>query len=250
MGTSNIDANEASKPRHYFATTHWSVVLAAGKHDTVSAEVALEKLCSSYWYPLYAYVRKRGISPHDAQDLTQAFFASIMEKQSLANVDPQRGRFRSFLIGAMNHFLASEWRKSQAQKRGGGNLMLSLDLAMAEQRLELEPADFNTPDQTFDKAWAAAVLENVLQALEAEYQLQKKELLFQTLKQTLTGSRDAQPYSELAQRLDMNEGAVKTAVHRLRKRYRELLQTEVANTVGSAGEVEDEMRYLFRAIQQ
>lgn len=223
-------------------------MLTAGRHDTTRANVALEKLCKTYWYPLYAYVRRRGHSPHDAQDLTQGFFACLLERQSLANADPNKGRFRSFMLGAMNYFLASEWAKMQTQKRGGGHQILSLDLAAAEQRFDLESADNSTPDRAFDKEWATALLDKVLGQLEEEFRREKKIQLFDTLKQTLAGSRESQPYATLAAQLNMNEGAVKTAVHRLRKRYRELLQGEIANTVTSPEEVKQEMSYLFKVM--
>ena len=151
-----------------FATTHWSMVLAAGGDDT-HAQVALSKLCELYWYPLYAYVRRRGHSPEDARDLTQEFFVRLLERQSLANAHPDRGKFRSFILGAMNHFLADERAKLQTQKRGGGHKILSLDLMAAEQRFDLEPADNATPDKSFDKQWAAALLNEVLNRLEDAY---------------------------------------------------------------------------------
>lgn len=232
----------------WFVTTHWSIVLKAGRHDTTRAGDALAKLCQTYWFPLYAYVRRRGHSPHDAQDLTQSFFLSLLERQSVSTADPDRGRFRSFLLGAMNHFLASEWAKGNAQKRGGGQKLLSLDLALAEERFDLEPPDQSTPDKAFDKEWANALLNKVLSQLEEEFRAEGKGHLFEGLKQTLAGSRESQPYAALAEELNMNEGAVKTAVHRLRKRYRSLLETEIANTVSSPEEVKEELVYLLKVI--
>ena len=229
-----------------FVATRWSVVLRAGRSDTTRARAALESLCQTYWYPLYAYVRRRGHSPEDAKDLTQEFFARLLERQSLANADPDRGKFRSFILGAMNHFLADERAKSLTQKRGGGHEILSLDLMAAEQRFDLEPADNATPDKSFDKQWAAALLNEVLNRLEDAYRRDGKLSLFMELKQTLTGTRESQPYAVLAQRLSMNEGAIRAAVHRLRKRYRELLRDEIANTVSSQEEVNEELRYLFK----
>jgi RNA polymerase sigma factor (sigma-70 family) len=228
-----------------FVTTRWSVVLTAGGSDTTGARNALERLCQAYWYPLYAYVRRRGYSPEDAKDLTQEFFARLLERQSLAKADPNRGRFRSFLLGAMVHFLADEWAKARAQKRGGGKPVLSLDWVAAEQRYDLEPADHATPDKAFDRQWATALLGDVLNRLEEEYRHDGKGELFEALKQTLTGTRESQPYADLAERLDMQEGAVKTAVHRLRKRYRDLLHAEIANTVASPAEVREEIQHLF-----
>jgi len=248
--TSNHSTGPLGKIRRQpvFATTHWSVVLKAGRADTTHAQDALAKLCQNYWYPLYAYVRRRGHSAHDAQDLTQAFFLCLLARQSLADADPNRGRFRSFLIGAMNHFLADEWEKMRTQKRGQGQTVISLDLALAEQRFDLEPTDNATPDKAFDREWATALLDVVLNNLESEYQWENKAELFKALKQTLAGKRESQPYVILAARLEMNEGAVRVAVHRLRKRYRQLLQAEIAHTVGSPEEVKEELNYLFRVI--
>jgi RNA polymerase sigma-70 factor (ECF subfamily) len=232
--------------RPVFVTTHWSVILTAARSDTTRARAALEKLCQTYWYPLYAYVRSRGHSPEDAKDLTQEFFANLLGRQSLANVDPNRGKFRSFILGAMNYFLANEWAKLQTQKRGRGHETLSLDLAVAERWFGVEPADHATPDKAFDKRWASALLNEVLNRLEGEYRREGRISLFNALKQTLMGRRESQPYANLAERLNMNEGAVRVAVHRLRKRYRELLREEIANTVSSPEEVNEEIHYLFR----
>ena len=231
-----------------FATTHWSVVLKAGRNDTTRARDALSRLCQTYWFPLYAYVRRRGYSPHDAQDLTQEFFARLLERESLNHADPNRGRFRSFLLTAMNNFLATEWKKARAKKRCGGDELISLDLARAEERYDLEPVDTSTPDRAFDKQWGLTLLETVLGKLETEYTTDGKTELFERLKQTLTGSRDSLPYAELALKLQMNESALKVTVHRLRKRYRELIQDEISNTVASPDEVNQEMRYLFEIL--
>ena len=239
--------NEISR-RPAFVTTHWSVVLKAGRSDTTQARDSLAKLCQTYWYPLYAYVRRRGHSADDAQDLTQEFFARLLELQSLASADPSRGRFRSFMLTAMNNFLAGEWKKQHAQKRGGGREVLSLDLAAAEQRYDLEPAVNATPDKAFDKQWAMTLLAKVLDQLEAEYRGEGKGDLFDALKQTLMGTRETQPYAVLATALGIQEGAVRVAVHRLRKRYRELLEAEIANTVDSPEEAQEELRHLSQAL--
>jgi RNA polymerase sigma factor (sigma-70 family) len=231
-----------------FLTTHWTVVLAAGRGDSPPAREALASLCQVYWYPLYAYVRRRGYSAHDAEDLTQAFFLCLLEQQSLANADPNRGRFRAFLLGAMNHFLATEWARLCAQKRGGGRKILSLDVAAAERRFDLEPADNDTPDKAFERAWATALLNEVLNRLESEYRDDGKAALFDVLKQTLAGARESQPYITLAAQLNMTEGAVRVAVHRLRSRYRDLLQKEIAATVSSPGDVRAELAHLFKVI--
>ena len=235
-------------PRAVFATTHWSVVMLAARRDTTRARDALARLCQTYWYPLYAYVRRRGYPVHDAQDLTQAFFTRLLERHSLASADPERGRFRSFILVAMNHFLAGEWKKGRAQKRGGGCEKLSLDWAAAEQRYDLEPATHAAPDKLFEKQWALTLLSEVISRLEREYHSAGKAGLFAALKHTLIGLRDSHPYAELAVALDLNESAVKVAVHRLRKRYRELIQAEIAETLYDPQEVDAEMRHLFQVL--
>ena len=233
-----------------FVTTRWTVVLAAGGTDTTQARQALEHLCRTYWYPLYAYVRRRGHSAHDAQDLTQAFFARLLAQESLANADPDRGRFRSFLLTAMNHFLTSEWKRGLAQKRGGGCQVLSLELAAAEKRYDLEPAIHSSPDKLFEKQWALTLLEEVINRLELEFQTDGKANWFTALKPALLGVRESQPYAALATQLSMNESAVKVAVHRLRKRYRELIRDEISSTLDSSEEIEAEMRHLLRVLAE
>jgi RNA polymerase sigma factor (sigma-70 family) len=231
-----------------FVTTRWSTVFRAGHGDTTRSREALEKLCRTYWYPIYACIRRRGHSPEDTQDLTQSFFLRLLERQSLANANPNLGRFRSFLLGALNHFLIDEWKKARTQRRGGGRQILSLDWAAAEQRFDLEPVDNATPDKAFDRNWATALLEEVLNQLQEEYQRDGKSEMFQALKQTLTGPRESQPYAGLAERLGIADGALRVAVHRLRKRYRALLEAEIANTVSSPDEVKHEMTYLLQTI--
>jgi RNA polymerase sigma-70 factor (ECF subfamily) len=223
-------------------------VLAAGQSDAALAQTALTRLCQTYWYPLYAYIRRRGYSTHDAQDLTQALFAHLLERRALASADPNRGRFRSFILTAANNFIAHEWEKARAQKRGGRLEILSLDLAAAEKRYDLEPVENSTPDKLFDKQWALALLEEVLNRLEVEYQRAGRAELFRALKQTLTGTRESQPYDLLATELGMSLGAVKVAVHRLRKRYRELLNIEITNTLADPEQAEEELRDLFAAL--
>ena len=230
-----------------FVTTHWSVVLTAARSDTTRARAALENLCQAYWHPLYAYVRRRGYSPEDAQDLTQAFFARLLKGNAVATVAPEKGRFRSFLLASMNHFLADEWDKARAQKRGGGRL-ISFDLQSAETRLGEIPVENFTPEKAFEHRWATTLLEQVYQRLRDGYAAQGKAALFDTLRITLAGKSIAAPYAELARQLNMNEGAVKVAVHRLRQRYRALLREIIADTVSTADEVEDELRYLFRTL--
>lgn len=231
-----------------FVTTHWSVVLTAGRSDTTRAHDALAKLCQTYWYPLYAYVRRRGQSPEDAQDLTQEFFARLLEKNWVGNADQTKGRFRTFLISAMNHFLADEWDKARAQKRGGGVAPVPLQFETAETRYGVEPADPATPERVFERRWALTLLEEVLNRLRAEYAQEGKADLFAALHPCLVGERTAQPYAELAAKMGVNEGTVKSAVHRLRQRYRQLLRDEIANTVAAAEEVDEELRHLFAVL--
>jgi RNA polymerase sigma factor (sigma-70 family) len=231
-----------------FVTTHWSQVLSAGRSDSTHARTALECLCRTYWPPIYAFVRRQGHSPHDAQDLTQEFFARLLDKNSLAGVDQARGRFRSFLLGALKHFLANEWDKARAQKRGGGQAHVPIDAAHAETSFAVEPADNVTPEMIFDRRWALTLLEQVMQRLREEYTGEGKAGLFAGLKCTLTGASRSVPYAQVAAELGMSEGAVKVAVHRLRRRYRELLRAEIARTVATPGEVEDEIRNLFAAL--
>jgi RNA polymerase sigma-70 factor (ECF subfamily) len=233
-----------------FATTRWSVVLHAGRPASrgSSARDALARLCRTYWFPLYAHVRRRGFSPHDAEDLTQEFFARLLARQSIAQADPTRGRFRAFILTALNHFLADEWDRARAEKRGGTREVFSLDMAEAEDRFTPIRDPAMPPDQMFDREWALAVLRTVLAKLEAEYSTAGKADLFAVLKPTLTGARDSQPYAELAAQLGRNENAVKVAVHRLRQRYRALLQAEIADTVASGDDANSEMRVLIQAL--
>jgi RNA polymerase sigma-70 factor (ECF subfamily) len=243
-----MDDPPASGPRD-FATTQWSLVLAA-KPDEASrsrARRALQKLCTAYWYPLYAFVRYRGYSSDEAQDLTQAFFAQIIETHGLATADPERGRFRSYLLGAMKHFLANEWHRGQTQKRGGGVIVLDLDALEPEARYALEPACTTDPDAGFDREWAQQTIARAMEKLRAESDARGKGELFEGLKGSLTGEESAR--SETAARLGMTEGAVKVAVHRLRQRYRELLRAEIAETVTNPSDVDAEMRHLVAALR-
>jgi len=242
------DSDPARRP--VFVTTHWSVVVTAGRNDTPGAQAALERLCRTYWYPLYAYARRRGYSVEDAQDLTQEFFARVLERHWLARADQAKGRFRTFLLTAMERFLANEWDKARALKRGGGQRTVPIQLEGAETRYGVEPADMRTPEQAYEYRWAAALLDEVVKQLEADYQAQGQAAAFTVLKPCLVGECAAQPYAALATRLGMEEGAVKVAVHRLRLRYRELLRAEIANTVASAEEVEAEMRHLFNVLAE
>jgi len=233
--------------RPAFVTTHWSVVLTAGRSDTTHAHNALATLCQNYWHPLYAYVRRRGHSPEDAQDLTQGFFAQLLEHNAVATVSPDKGRFRSFLLASLNHFLSDEWDKARAQKRGAGKVV-PLDTQYAETWLNQQPSHNLTPEQAFELRWAITLLEHVYQRLEAEHRQQGKAEWFDVLRTTLAGPGNSAPYADLASRLGMNEGAVKVAVHRLRQRYRALLRETIAETVANEAEVEEELRYLLRTV--
>ncbi len=241
------DADSGETRRPIFATTHWSVVLAARDAETTRARQALSSLCQSYWYPLYAYVRRRGANPHDAEDLTQDFFSRLLQNKTLSHLTREGGRFRSFLLKTMNRFLTDQWRRSQAQKRGPGQV-ISIDAGSAESRYAIEPVDTHTPDTLYDRAWALVLLDSVFHRLRNEYASAGKMVLFDQIKFSLTGQRSAIPYAELAGRLNQPENTLKTHVHRLRRRYRELLREEVAQIVPSPADIEEELRSLFRAL--
>lgn len=248
--TKRVSTNPGTNAPHAaaFVTTHWSIVLSAGQSDTTRAQNALSKLCQTYWYPLYAYVRGRGHSREDAQDLTQEFFARLLEKNWIGSADREKGRFRSFLLTAMKRFLADEWDKARAQKRGGGLPLLSLQFDTAETRLSHEPADEVTPEQSFERRWVLTLLDEVLKRLRTEYEQEGNAELFAELNPCLVGDRTSLPYAELAKKLTLSESAVKSAVHRLRQRYRKLLRGEIAQTVADPGEVDEELRHLFAVL--
>lgn len=231
-----------------FLTTHWSLVVAAGRHESPESADALLALCEAYWYPLYAFVRRQGYTADDAQDLTQGFFAALLEKNYLGDADPRRGRFRSFLLTAIKHYLSNQRDRARAKKRGGGKAIVSLDLGSAESRYRLEPADMITPELLFERRWAVTLLERVLDRLEDEYAAAGNGDLFQRLRDTLTDGKAATPYREIARQAGISEGAVKVAVHRLRKRYRRLLEDEIAQTVADRSEIEAEIQQLFTAL--
>ena len=208
----------------------------------------MEKLCRTYWYPLYAYVRRQGHTPEDSQDFTQAFFARLLEKNYLETAEPEKGKFRSFLLIMFKRFLANEWDRANREKRGGGQQVISLDAASAETRYRAEPADTLTPEKAFARRWAWQLLEDVLNRLEKEYLAAGKGKIFEGLHGFLTGENNQSPYAEIAARLRMSEGTLKVTVHRLRRRYRELLRLEVAHTVASPAEIDGEIRHLLAAI--
>ena len=231
-----------------FDTTHWSVVLAAGGDSTAGAKRALATLCETYWYPLYAYLRRQGHSAEDAQDLTQGFFQQILEKGTVEQADPNRGRFRSFMLTSLKHYVTNEWDKQRARKRGGGTPHVSLELENAEGRYQLEPPADTTPEKVFDRQWALTLLDNILGKLRAEFVRDDKEAIFNRLKVFLGGGSSDESYASVGRALDMSDGAVKVAVHRLRCRYRDLLRQEIAQTVSSPEETEAEIRHLWSAV--
>ena len=231
-----------------FTTTHWSVVLAAAQEESPQAAEALETLCRTYWYPLYVYVRRRGHNPEDAQDLTQGFFAHILSRGFLRRASPSNGKFRSFVLGALNYFLADEWAKLRAQKRGGGSVPVFLDAQTAEARYRLEPVDLMDPEKLFERRWATALLDRVLERLEEEFSRTDRRRLFGQLRVLLLAEDGSVTYAQIAASLQMTEGAVKVAVHRLRQRYRELFREEVAHTVEQPAEINDEVKHLFSVL--
>jgi RNA polymerase sigma factor (sigma-70 family) len=230
-----------------FVTTHWTVVLAAGRNACPEADRALEQLCQAYWYPLYAYVRRRGYSPADAEDLTQAFFARLLEKKFLADLDQKKGKFRAFLLAALKHFLANEWDKTQRQKRGGGQHHLSFDWQTADTKFQVADGTTPGPDRSFDREWALALLDTVIQRLKQESEADGKGKLFDQLKVFLTAGTGELSHAEAARNLGLDETAVRVAVHRLRKRYRGLLREEIAQTLADPAMVDEEMQALFGA---
>ena len=246
--TQRAAKDDSSQPRP-FVTTQWSVVVAAGKSDCVASRKALTTLCEAYWHPLYAFVRRQGHNATDAQDLTQAFFAQLLERNDFARLRPERGRFRAFLLASMRHFLANEWDRSTAKKRGGGIRHFSIDFARGENRYLAEPVDTRTPESIFNREWALALLALVHQELCERYARKGHADLFEKLKDFLAGSPTAESYETIAEELEMTEGAVRVAVHRLRRRFGELLRAEIAQTVADEDEIDDEIRFLFAAMR-
>lgn len=231
-----------------FPPTQWSVVLRAGQQRAPESSEALEHLCRTYWPPLYAFVRRRGFTVPEAQDLVQEFISTLLERQDLVEVAPSKGRFRSFLLAALNHFLANEWNRAQRQKRGGGKIIISLDQALAEGVPGVEPAAGTTPEQEYERRWVETLIQRALARLRAEWDRRYQPRHFDDLKVYLVGERGAAPFAETATRLGLTEPAVKSVVHRLRKRFGELFREEIAQTVASATEVEDELRHLFAVL--
>lgn len=244
-----IDGKHAAL-HEVFATTHWTLVLAAGRaNDTTGVRAALGELCQTYWYPLYAYVRRRGYSSHDAEDQVQGFFARLIRLNSLAELSRGQGRFRAFLLASLKHYLADEWDKSSAAKRDVRQT-ISWDALEAEERYAAEPSDRLTPERLYERQWALTLLERVVGRLRGEYESSGKGDLFQTLQIAVTSGAGAIPYPELAARLDQSEGALRVTVHRLRQRYRQILREEIAHTVESPEEIEAELADLRRVLAE
>ena len=236
-----------NKNTDWFLTTHWSVVLAAGR-DTAASESALEQLCRAYWYPLYAYVRRLGEDPEAARDFTQAFFTRLLQKNYLGQVHPEKGKFRSFLLASLKHFLADERDKASAQKRGGGATFVSLDDETLEERYRLEPVDALDAQKLFERRWAFTLLDQARVRLSREYAENGKSQLYDHLKIFDSGEQNCPTYAEVGALLGLSEGGVKSAVSRMRTRYRELVRQAVAHTVADPGEIDEEIRYLISVI--
>jgi RNA polymerase sigma-70 factor (ECF subfamily) len=244
-GTNTNGGNSASQR---FATTQWSIVVAAGRRSSPQSKEALATLCGAYWYPLYALVRAQGYSPHDAQDLTQEFFTRLLARNDFAAADRAKGRFRSYLSAALKHFLANARDQARTKKRGAGRISISLDFANAETRLSREPTHALTAEKAYARRWALTLLDQVLATLRREFSAAGKKGTFDRLKSFLSDPKSASSYAEVAADLSMTEGALKVAVHRLRRRYRELLRAAIAQTVADPAEVEDEICELFAAL--
>lgn len=248
MEMSNRKRGNSTPGQSTFATTHWSVILAAGNQSSPNYTRALSTLCETYWLPIYAYLRRRGYNRQQAEDYTQSFFTSLLERQGIGKADPERGKFRSFLLASLKHFLADEWDRTEAQKRGGGRKALALDIDDGETRYSREPVDTLSPEKIFERYWAQAVLKQAMNRLKAEYVNADKQQLFEHLKAYLTMEQGSMSYHSVAARLNMTEGAVKVAVYRLRQRYGELVREEIAQTVTTTEQIEDEIRELYSAL--
>ena len=231
-----------------FRSTHWSVVLAAGDSQSPQTSQALEKLCLAYWYPLYAFVRRQGWNAHDSQDLTQAFFAYLLEKHAFGKADPSKGRFRSFLLASLGNFLNNERDKLQRLKRGGGVEILPLDAERGEERYQAEPSSKESPETLFERQWAQMVIEQVVMRLSEEFTAAGQANRFAVLKDFLMGDSERLSYSDAANRLGLSTTAVTSAIHRMRARFRELFRAEIANTLDSPDKLDEEIRHLLIAL--
>lgn len=244
--SSRTDAVQGTKT--WFPSTHWSVVEAAGQQGSAQASAALEKLCGTYWYPIYAYLRRRGVAPEDAQDLTQAFLGEIIENGLMSKATRERGRFRSFLLTSLQHFVVDQHRRAHAEKRGGGQFTISLDAAAGEDRFCIEPHHDLTPEKLYERAWAQTLLDHARSRLREEYAAIGKAHLYFALKDFPLAGKSERSFQGVAAELEMTVGALKSAVYRLRARYRELVREEVAKTVGDPRELNEEVRHLLTVI--
>jgi RNA polymerase sigma-70 factor (ECF subfamily) len=240
---------ETGEPAFRFTATHWSLVLAAGGTDSISARPALARLLETYWYPLYAFIRRKGRGPDEACDLTQEFMARLLERNLLGAADPARGKFRTFLLSALERFLVDEWRREGRKKRGGGRAPISLSVPDAESRYRLELADHLTPERIYERRWAITLLELGLRRLEEECAAAGREAQFAAVKPVLVGEDQGRTYAAIAADLKMTEGALKTLVHRLRRRFRILLRAEISQTVSDPGDLDEEIQHLFRSLK-
>ena len=231
-----------------FTTTHWSVVLLAGEEHSSQSARALETLCRTYWYPLYSFVRRQGYGAPSAQDLTQEFFSRLIAGDGLESVDRSKGKFRSFLLASMKHLLANEWNRLHTQRQGGGHVHFSLDAASAEERYRLDPADELTPEKIFERRWAETLVDAVTRRLQEEYAGAGMARRFEGLKAFLLSGDERTSYAEAARCLDISEGAVRTAIHRLRQRYGELFRAEIAQTVTGLAEMQEEIRHFLKVL--
>jgi RNA polymerase sigma factor (sigma-70 family) len=247
ISTSEAYRDEA-QGRAQFNTTHWSVVLLAGEVQNPEADAALESLCRCYWYPLYAYIRRKGYSQHDAQDLTQDFFARLLERNYVRLAKAERGRFRSFLLKSLSHFLVNDWVRRQAQKRGNGQRLVSIQEQDAEERYQQEPASGVSAETLYDRRWALAVVGTALTGLGSEYRSTGRGAVFESLKDYILAEASTELYTRIGDKLGMTHGAVKVALHRLRGRFRELVRAEVAQTVPTPDEVDEELHCLIAAL--
>ncbi|MCI0540201.1 MAG: sigma-70 family RNA polymerase sigma factor [Verrucomicrobiales bacterium] len=248
LSPSEYDA-ETRQVGGQFHTTHWSVVLSAGQSDSVETRQALQTLCGAYWYPLYSFARRLGRGPQDAEDLTQGFFAYFLKSNLVAKAQPARGRFRSFLLATFKHFMAGEWDRARAQRRGGGRQFIAWESQSAEERYAREPRDEKDPEKLYEWSWAMALLERTVSRLEAEFAASRKQALFSELKDCMVGGTAESTYAVLAGRLGKTEAAIKETVRRMRLRYRQLFREEIAQTVESASEVEAELRHIAAVLR-
>jgi RNA polymerase sigma factor (sigma-70 family) len=235
-------------PRAAFRTTEWTMVLAAGRRGSAEGEAALERLCQQYWFPVYAFARRSGYSHADGADLAQGFFARLIERNFLAGIEREKGRFRSFLLTSLKNFMINEWVTANRQKRGGGRIIVSLDDSTADELYRSEPAASASPDKLYEKRWALSVIERALARLRSEFLASERADLFDVLKPALTEDKLEKSYAEIAAEFGLSEGALKMAIHRMRKRFGRLMREEIAGTVENPAEIEDEMRHLIRVL--